>query len=218
MPHLNWLEWFGYTASVVVAVSLTMSSIVKLRWYNLLGAILFSAYGFLIHAYPVGVLNGFIACADVYYLMRMYSTQDQFQVIRVSPGSEYLQCLFQEYRADIAHYFPDFAFRLDERGVNVYVLRNLVPACVFIGTPGSDGVLNVELDFVVPAYRDFKLGEFLFGQNRALFQRLGFHSLVARSHDRTHDHYLRRVGFTPTGKDGTCTIFTREIGAAPVQA
>lgn len=216
MPHLNWLEWFGYTASVVVAISLTMSSILKLRWYNLLGATLFSAYGFLIHAYPVGFLNGFIACVDIYFLIRMHSTHDQFQVISVPPGSEYLECLFHEYRADIARYFPNFDFRLDERRINFYVLRNLVPACVFIGTPGPDGTLDVELDFVIPAYRDFKPGEFLFGQNRALFQRLGFRRLVARSHDQSHGRYLQKMGFTPTGKDGECTIFSRETGDMPI--
>lgn len=72
MPHPNWLEWFGYTASVVVAISLTMSSILKLRWYNLLGATLFSAYGFLIHAYPVGFLIGFIACVDIRLVARSH--------------------------------------------------------------------------------------------------------------------------------------------------
>jgi hypothetical protein len=213
MAHPAWLEWFGYIASVVVAVSLMMSSLLKLRWYNLLGAALFSAYGFLIHAYPVGVLNGFIACADVYYLIRMYSAKEQFRVISVPPQSEYLACFFEEYRAEIAHYFPDFDFRLDSQRISFYVLRNLVPACLFVGTPREGGVLEVDLDFVVPAYRDFKPGEFLFGQNRALFQRLGIRSLVARSHEPMHGQYLRRMGFEAIGREGDSTVFVRDLGA-----
>ena len=47
-----WLEIMGYTASIIVFFSLLMSSIIKLRWYNLLGASLFSLYGFLIGALP----------------------------------------------------------------------------------------------------------------------------------------------------------------------
>ena len=38
------LEWLGYAASVIVLVSLSMASIVKLRWYNMLGAALFSLW------------------------------------------------------------------------------------------------------------------------------------------------------------------------------
>ena len=51
------IEWIGYAGSVIVAVSLTMSSIKKLRWYNLVGAAVFSFYGFTIGALPVGILT-----------------------------------------------------------------------------------------------------------------------------------------------------------------
>ena len=213
MPHLSWLEWFGYMASVVVAVSLMMSSLLKLRWYNLLGATLFSIYGFLIQAYPVAVLNGFIALADIYYLWRMYSTKERFSIIRVSPESEYLGCLLKEYQADIKRLFPQFDFRLDEGRISFYVLRNLVPACVFIGRPTQEGTLEIELDFAVPAYRDFKPGEFIFRQNQSLFRELGFTRLVARTSDRTHDRYLRKMGFSPIGKEGDSAVFARILEA-----
>lgn len=210
MPHITALEWFAYVASVVLALSLTMSSIVKLRWYNLLGAAAFSLYGFLIHAYPVGILNGFIACADIYYLVQIYATKERLQLITVPAGSEYLQCFFKEYRAEIVKYFPRFDFQANGERLSFYVLRNLVPACVFIGTPRPDGVLEVDLDFVVPAYRDFKPGEFLFIQNREQFLKRGFRRLLARSHDGQHDAYLRRMGFVPAGNEEGATLFTLE--------
>ncbi|HSV76380.1 MAG TPA: hypothetical protein VLH37_05040 [Bacteroidales bacterium] len=68
--EISILEWIGYIASVVVAVSLMMVSIVKLRWLNLVGSAVFSFYGFAIGAYPVGVLNLFIALVNIYYLTR----------------------------------------------------------------------------------------------------------------------------------------------------
>ena len=46
--NVSYVEWFGYLGSVIVAVSLTMSSIKKLRWYNFVGAAIFSIYGFVI--------------------------------------------------------------------------------------------------------------------------------------------------------------------------
>jgi hypothetical protein len=158
----------------------------------------------------VGILTGFIACADVYYLVLIYTTKEKLQLISVPAGSEYLQCFFKEYQTEITKFFPGFDFRADAGRVSFYVLRNLVPACVFIGTPGAEGALEVDLDFVVPAYRDFKPGEFLFIQNRARFRELGFTKLVARSHDRQHDAYLRRMGFAASRSEAGATLFTLE--------
>ncbi len=67
--EINILEWIGYAASVIIALSMTMNSIVKFRWINLAGAITFSAYGFLIGALPVGFLNGFIVCVDIFFIL-----------------------------------------------------------------------------------------------------------------------------------------------------
>ena len=60
---MDWLSRFN-----TIALSMTMSSILKFRWINLFGALTFSTYGFLIGAWPVGFLNAFIALVDIYYL------------------------------------------------------------------------------------------------------------------------------------------------------
>ncbi|WP_144212782.1 YgjV family protein [Shewanella donghaensis] len=65
-------EWVGYLASVVVAISLMMSNIKKLRWWNLIGAALFVAYGLAIDALPVALVNFFIVLIDIYYLVKLY--------------------------------------------------------------------------------------------------------------------------------------------------
>lgn len=65
-------EWVGYLASVVVAISLMMSNIKKLRWWNLIGAALFVAYGLAIGALPVALVNFFIVLIDLYYLIKLY--------------------------------------------------------------------------------------------------------------------------------------------------
>lgn len=212
MPHLSWLEWFGYAASVVVAISLMMSSIVKLRWYNLAGALGFATYGLLIKAYPVAVLNAFIACADVYYLVKLYSERERFQLVRISPGSEYLHRFLETCRPELARFFPGFDFTMKDARVGFYVLRNLVPAGIFIGSPRPGGVLAVDVDYVLPAYRDFKAGAFLFAENRELFRQMGFQRLEARSHDRTHDTYLRRMGFEAVGQEGGHTLYAWQVG------
>ncbi len=63
-------EMLGYLASVFVAVSLTMRSLTKLRVINLVGSLLFTAYGLIISAYPVAVVNAFIVLVNIYYLQQ----------------------------------------------------------------------------------------------------------------------------------------------------
>ena len=67
--EITFLQWIGYLDSVIIAVSMTMNSILKFRWINLAGALTFSLYVFLIEAMPDGVLNAFISFLNIYYLL-----------------------------------------------------------------------------------------------------------------------------------------------------
>ena len=71
MSTLVLLEGLGYLASVLIAISLMMRSIVRLRWINLVGAVCFTVYDILIAAYPVAALNFAIVLINVYFLWKM---------------------------------------------------------------------------------------------------------------------------------------------------
>ena len=71
MDTANIFELIGYSASILVATSLTMRSLLKLRLINLVGSLLFVVYGLLIGAWPVVVLNGFTMLTNLYYLQQM---------------------------------------------------------------------------------------------------------------------------------------------------
>ena len=197
MPSISWLEAFGYAASVVVAISLMMGSLLKLRWWNLVGAGAFSLYGLLIHAYRVAVLNGFIALADVYYLIQMYRRREPFQAIPLDEASSYLATVLAAHREEIDRIFP--GFRAEPGGrLGLCVLRDLTPASFLLGTPAEDGTLDIDLDYALPAYRDLRPGGFLFQEAKHLFRERGLGRLRTRTADRAHADYLRRVGFRET--------------------
>ena len=92
------LEIIGYVASVLVALSLMMSSIIRLRWYNLVGALLMSLYGFLLHSYPVGLLNLFIGIVDIYFLVQIYTRKSYFQLLTLDYHSDYLKYFLNVFR------------------------------------------------------------------------------------------------------------------------
>ncbi len=70
MGNINLIEWFGYFASVVVAISFLMKSINRLRLINTFGAICFVIYSVAIKAWPVALINLFVICVNIYHLTR----------------------------------------------------------------------------------------------------------------------------------------------------
>ncbi|MGK0408505.1 MAG: hypothetical protein ACJASB_000652 [Shewanella psychromarinicola] len=72
MENINIIEILGYAASVMVAISLMMKDIVLLRWLNFVGCSFFVAYGYAIEAWPVAGMNAFVACINIFHLIKIY--------------------------------------------------------------------------------------------------------------------------------------------------
>ena len=191
------LEVFGYVASVLIALSLMMSNIKRLRWINLFGAAAFSAYGYFIDAYPVFILNGWIALVDIYYLVRIYHIRDQFDLVRLKSLHTPLFSLLKEhYGNDIIELCSMFQWEQLENATVLLLFRNMKPVGLFAYRElNTEGKVEVLLDYIIPEDRDFKAAKFLFtGQNNKLNQE-GVKHLVVQSSDNTHELYLSRVGF-----------------------
>lgn len=65
------IEWVGYLASVLIAFSMFMKDIIKLRFINLVGSLCFVIYGLVIKAYPVALTNIVIVIVNLYYLYKI---------------------------------------------------------------------------------------------------------------------------------------------------
>jgi uncharacterized protein with PQ loop repeat len=71
MFSVNPIEWIGYLASILIAISLTMTSIVPLRIINSIGCFLFVIYGIYVGVYPVAIANGVIIIINIYNLYKL---------------------------------------------------------------------------------------------------------------------------------------------------
>jgi hypothetical protein len=194
-------ELIGYVASVLVAVSLMMSSILRLRLINLAGAVLFSVYGVLIGSVPVAAVNLFIVGVNAWYLYRMFGAREYFQILEVESDSGYLRHFLEFSRADIARHLPDFDRQPAPGDLVFFILRDIIPAGLVIGEPREDGTLLIHLDYVLPRYRDFRTGEFLYRRRASFFREKGVHRLVARARTQEHAQYLSRMGFHRAAAD-----------------
>lgn len=192
------LELFGYFGSALIALSLMTGNMKRLRWINLAGAASFSTYGLLIEAYPVFVLNAWIALVDIYFLWRLYTFQDQFDLVQEpSAGTPLYSLLLNRYGDDIRRFFPDINFKNLESLALLVIFRNMKPVGLFAYKNTDEGVADIVLDYVIPEARDFKTARFLFENHSSQLRDAGFKQLRAKSNSRLHHHYLLKMGFIP---------------------
>jgi hypothetical protein len=190
----------GYLGSAFVVTSLAMRSILKLRLIGLAGAITFVVYGYLIDAWPVVWTNVVIILIHLHFLREIRRPDEYFKVLEVRSVSNYLRHFLDHYAEDIEHAWPGFEYRPEENSLTLFILRDLVPAGLFVAKVLDQETLELELDYAIPGYRDFKVGRYLYSK-RALRDR-GYSRIVARtSGDRAAD-YLAKMGFSREGNGG----------------
>jgi hypothetical protein len=64
------IEWIGYLASVLIAVSITISSSFYFRILNLIGSACFVVYGVFIRSWPVAIINTYCFGINIFHLIR----------------------------------------------------------------------------------------------------------------------------------------------------
>jgi len=213
------IELIGYLASVIVAISLLMSSVVKLRLLNLAGSLIFSIYGFIIKSYPVGFLNLFICLVNIYFLLMMSKTSEYFSLLEVLSNSSYLQKFIEFYNKDIKKFFPSFDYEskiklansIEEINIRYFfILRDLIPAGLIIIEKKQD-FDYIHLDYVIPAYRDFKIAYFLFMKNKNYFFQNGYTKLRTHASHNLHSSYLKKIGFNKIDRDEFGEIYEMNL-------
>lgn len=202
MLGISWTEWLGYFASVMVLISLLNSSIIRLRTINLIGSVLFSVYGFMIHSIPTGAMNTIIALINVIYLVKIITRKEYFTLLPILPEDKYLEHFMDYYKVDIKKYYPHYSFD-QENDICIYILRNLVTAGLLIGKRIDDDTVLIALEYVTPEYRDFKVAKYIFIENSGFFIQQGIRKFAINPVNPDSIKYLRKIGFTDDhGKSG----------------
>lgn len=191
--EFDWVEWFGYLASMVVLVSLTMTSIIKLRVINFIGCVLFAMFAYFIDSYPTMFMNIGIAGINVYFLWKIRTTIEQFTLIHASVDSEYFDCFIASYKDDIE--LQASVEELKSADSAFYMLRDNNIAGVLVGNINEQSEFNLLLDFVTPEYRDFKLASYYYDAHPEVIKDKGVQTLKARASTPDHKEYLIKVGF-----------------------
>ncbi len=199
-------ELVGYVASALVVTSLAMTSVVRLRVISLAGSVAFVVYGVLIGSIPILVTNAAIAALNVWFLSKELGGRRDLGAVMVPSDSPFLTDFLRHHVSEIRQFQPDydpgapFDFAL-------VLMRDGLPAGAVLGQRHDD-TLDVTLDHVLRAYRDSRLGSWLYGRGAAVFRSAGITRITTAAGDETHRNYLERVGFE---YDQAHSRFTRSV-------
>ncbi len=203
-------EIIGYTGSVLVALSLMMRNILRLRVINFFGAATFATYGYLVGAYPVLVLNGFITLVDLYYLVGMWSQKEHFSLMPVLDETHpYLTKFFEFHKDDIKQFFPGFDAATLNDPHCFFILRNLIPAGLFVFEKTAEDSVLIHLDYAIPDYRDFKNAKYVYSAEQKYLKERGVKKVTAKGEVQKHRKYLERMGFRKSQQGSG--MYEREI-------
>jgi hypothetical protein len=193
---VNGTEIVGYAASALVVASLAMTSVVRLRAISLAGSIIFVVYGALLPSVPIILTNTAIAALNVWFLTRELGGKRDLGAVVVPADSPFLADFLRHHAADIRTFQPDFD--LDATAdLSLVLMRDGLPAGVVRGDVEGD-TLHLTLDYVLKAYRDSRLGQWLFGRGAGVLRDAGVATVAATGHTDAHRGYLRRMGFRST--------------------
>jgi hypothetical protein len=192
-------ELVGYLASALVVISLTMTSVVRLRTISLVGSVIFVVYGVLIGSVPIVITNAAIAVINVWFLRSELGMKRDLGASEVPCDVPFLADFVQHHLADIERFQPGFTMPNGPEAFALVLLRDGLPAGALIGRRHGED-LEILLDHVVKPYRDSRLGAWLFGAGSRVFRTAGFTRLITAPGTEQHRSYLESVGFRRVGE------------------
>ena len=200
--------WFGYLASLLLAIGLLINNDLKFRWFNTGGNIAFITYGIFLYAIPVVLTNSILLMINLFYLYKIYSRKELFELLEFSSGGILIDRFLSFYKQDIAAHFPHFKKEQLEGNINFVVLRDLVVANIFSARLANNGKAEVVINYTVTKYRDYKVGRFIFEQEKEYLVSKGIKKLVYTSvANARHQKFLESMGFEKEIiDDQACTV------------
>lgn len=195
MDKMFYLELFGYLGSALVVISILMTSVVKLRIFNAAGSLISATYAFIIGSLPLALMNVCLLGINIWNLMRLMRVKASYTMAEGRGDDGYVAYFLQTYGDDMHSFFPKFDAKKHGAQLAFIVCCNQMPVGLVLGNRRDD-VLDVVVDYTIPAYRDCSVAAFLY----PALQEKGYKALrFDGASALPHMVYLKKMGFEEEG-------------------
>ncbi len=201
LARVNWLspvELVGYLASGLVVASLAMTNVGRLRTISLIGSVIFVVYGVLLGSIPIILTTAAVAGLNVWFLRKELGGGRTLGAVPIDAHAPFLQDFLRTHLADIHKSQPGYQ-SIPADAFALVLTRDGLPAGALLGERrGAE--LRLTLDYVMEAYRDSRIGRWLYtADGRKVLRDAGFRRVVATPSTSVHRTYLQAMGFVAEG-------------------
>ena len=119
---------------------------------------------------------------------------NNLEITAIEFEDESFQKFIKEWEKDIEIFFPHYSDEDAEDG-NIIMLKydNEDAGMCIYKYKGNE--IQVDLDYIIPKYRNLSIGKKLFDQKREEFKSMGFLSITSLTDNEMHRKYLLSLGF-----------------------
>ena len=211
------LTALGWAGSALLVYSLLQGRVLRFRWLNLAASVVLVVFNTLIAVWPMVAMNAAITVINLWHIRRLQLTRHDathYEVVPIGREEPYLRHVLRRHKADIVRFNPDLDLDVAPAdgtpdALSFLVLADGETVGVVLAHRTADGEAQVDLDYVLPRYRDFTPGEFVY-RSDGPFPRAGVHRVLAPPRMLASERYLRGVGFRPA-PDGMALVLSTPL-------
>jgi hypothetical protein len=188
----------GWAGSALLVYSVLQTRILRLRLFNCVASAVLVVFNAAIAVWPMVALNVALTAINGFYivaLVRGRHDSSAFDVVDADPSEDYVRHLLRRFDGDIQRFNPGFSISdVDRSEFGFLILSGAETVGVVLARDAGEGTAQVELDYVVPRYQGFTLGEFVYRPGGPLAAR-GYRKALAPPRMQNCGDYLTDVGF-----------------------
>jgi hypothetical protein len=197
------VEAVGWIGSAVLIYSLMQTRVMRFRILNTISCVILVGYNAVIQVWPMVAMNVVLVGINLFVITRLLRQRHDdraYEAVRMGVDEPFLRRLLERHADDVAAFNPGLTPEVTHAAEHAFVVSSgdQVVGVVLTRQGASPDEQQVVLDYVLPPYRDFTPGEFVFRADGP-FAELGTRRVVASPGMEASERYLQAVGFRPDG-------------------
>ncbi|MDR0626950.1 MAG: hypothetical protein LBG11_06785 [Bifidobacteriaceae bacterium] len=214
-----WLQIIGWAGSALLVYSVLQVRVMRFRVANMCSCVVLAFFNAMIEAWPMVGMNVALTLINAYFIVKLFRDKRKgkaFQFALARPGDQVVTWFAERHHQDIVTFYPGIMESLADPAVGggteaalLFHEDAAIGLVVFSIDPTDPAFGELMGDYVVPSYRDYTPGRFVFSAGGPL-AAAGIHHIRSDWMMPPTTKYLRAMGFAEAG-DGR---LARSIGVA----
>ncbi len=195
-----WLQVIGWLGSALLVFSVIQSKFLRFRILNGVASLVLVAYNALLLSWPQVAMNAVLVLVDAYFLVTLLREQRSEKAFSfVSADAELANWFWRAHEKDIRQFHPGFGEALATAEVELlFHQERAIGLVAFNRSEASASAVELVADYVIPAYRDYAPGAFVYSSAGPL-AACGVKRLAVTGPRPAVATYLSRMGYERDG-------------------